>query len=487
LQLDVVKALQKKLVSIDDKTILDKKDYSFLNTTKEKSDVDAFFHFLKTGRNPWWDSEEDVEDPSFIETLISNKKFKNEFFQLIRNSNVRKRLIYQFSDETIITILNEKKSNVPLPKTLEKQKQREHFWESILKFQIHKNKKLLTEELNKLYYSTRIDSIQKDVSKFIKKHSKLKDVIKKNVLQKENKLLEINRLQTSIEKVFIKVITKQLKLALETNKTLELSLETIEKYLDDTFKKYVDYKVVEESITQIVKQLVEFFHEKSNRFRSEIQSFTDELVKENITLVADKSLKDFEISQDQIFEYFEKEKESIQETTNEIEDSALYINNAGLVLLHPYIKILFAALNLLDDEGAIAQEKMELAIHLLHYLATKEEKPKEGSLIFEKFLCGYPLDKPIRKHIKLPKSFKDESEKLLSSVIKNWQVLKNTSADGLRENFIKRAGKLILDQDSNKHRIVVERKTQDLLLEKLPWNLNMVKLPWFEQLIFVEW
>ena len=79
----------------------------------------------------------------------------------------------------------------------------------------------------------------------------------------------------------------------------------------------------------------------------------------------------------------------------------------------------------------------------------------------------------------------NEANSLLKAAIKNWQELKNTSPDGLREMFIHRDGKLI--QNENNYKLIVERKAQDVLLEKLNWNISIIKLVWKNELLFVEW
>lgn len=79
----------------------------------------------------------------------------------------------------------------------------------------------------------------------------------------------------------------------------------------------------------------------------------------------------------------------------------------------------------------------------------------------------------------------DEAENLLSQVIKNWPALKNTGIDGLRQMFLSRNGKLIKTEQGFK--LIVERKAQDILLDKLQWNISFAKLPWKKELLFVEW
>jgi hypothetical protein len=34
---------------------------------------------------------------------------------------------------------------------------------------------------------------------------------------------------------------------------------------------------------------------------------------------------------------------------------------------------------------------------------------------------------------------------------------------------------------------MVERAAQDVLLDKITWNISLVKLPWVKELLFVEW
>jgi hypothetical protein len=118
-------------------------------------------------------------------------------------------------------------------------------------------------------------------------------------------------------------------------------------------------------------------------------------------------------------------------------------------------------------------------------LATGDENVFEGNMIMEKFLCGVPLKIPVQKMSLLTESIKNEANELLSEVVRNWPALKNTSADGLREAFIQRDGKLI--QEDTKYRLIVERKAQDVLLERLSWNISMIKLPWISKLIYTEW
>jgi hypothetical protein len=63
--------------------------------------------------------------------------------------------------------------------------------------------------------------------------------------------------------------------------------------------------------------------------------------------------------------------------------------------------------------------------------------------------------------------------------------LKNTSANGLREGFLKRDG--LLTRQDRGWLLRVEKKTLDVLLEKIPWGYGLIRLPWNEYLVTVEW
>ena len=138
---------------------------------------------------------------------------------------------------------------------------------------------------------------------------------------------------------------------------------------------------------------------------------------------------------------------------------------------------------MLNDAGKIVN--LELAIHLLHYLATKKEQQYESNMVFEKFLCGIAIEQSIRREIIIPEALKLKAEKLLEAVITHWEALNNPSTDLLRNEFLQRAGKLSFKNENPK--IIVERKVFDLLLDKLPWTLSLSKLPWIDKLIYTDW
>ncbi len=181
----------------------------------------------------------------------------------------------------------------------------------------------------------------------------------------------------------------------------------------------------------------------------------------------------------------QQEKISKKLKKAEKEDEGIFVNNAGLVLLQPFFDSYFKDFDLLKEGKFKNSESQTVAVHLLHYLATKMELAAEYDLVMEKFLCGWNLDLPIAREVTLSQEMKDECETLLSAAIRHWSALKNTSPDGLREGFLQREGKLILNDFQD--RLVIESKAQDMLLSFLPWGYSIFKLPWMKSALYVEW
>lgn len=179
-------------------------------------------------------------------------------------------------------------------------------------------------------------------------------------------------------------------------------------------------------------------------------------------------------------EYFETTK---PETHNYDSQKGYYVQNAGLIIIHPFIKDLFRNCHLIKEGNTIVDK--ELAVHILHYAATKREQDYEHNMLFEKFLCGMPIQQPIQREISICDAHKIQVEEMLQSVLEHWSALKSNSTDLLRNEFIQRDGKL--DFQDNNPRLFIEKKTQDILVEKIPWNISVTKIPWIEKLIYTDW
>jgi hypothetical protein len=182
--------------------------------------------------------------------------------------------------------------------------------------------------------------------------------------------------------------------------------------------------------------------------------------------------------------FLESQEKKLPEKLQKEKDD-FFVQHAGLVLLHPFLEYFFKDFNLLKDGQFRNRDAQIMGVHLLHFLATKDELAAEHAMLFEKFLCGVEPGDPIDRFITLSQEMKDEGENLLRAVIGHWKALKNTSPDGLREGFLQRDGSLALDDFQN--RLIVESKAQDVLLSFLPWGFSYFKLPWMECALNVEW
>jgi hypothetical protein len=162
----------------------------------------------------------------------------------------------------------------------------------------------------------------------------------------------------------------------------------------------------------------------------------------------------------------------------QIKQEGIYIQNAGLIIVASLLPALFKKLALFDG---FAITDTNRAVCLVQYLASGRERIAEFELGLAKILCGLDTDTPVDTYIRLTKEEKQAINDLLVSVIEYWEVLKNTSPEGLQQTFLQRPGKLQLV--NNEWVLQVEQKPWDVLLPHLPWNIDITKLPWMPYLL----
>ena len=162
-----------------------------------------------------------------------------------------------------------------------------------------------------------------------------------------------------------------------------------------------------------------------------------------------------------------------------------YVANAGLVLLWPFLNMLFDRLGYLEQRRFKSPALAERAAHLLQFLATGEENFPEYELVLNKLLCGVETAQPVARAVQLTPEERSLGEDLLRAVLQRWEVLKNTSVAGLRETFLRRAGRL--DYHTERVALTVETKTLDILLDQRPWAISTIRLPWMPLPLYVTW
>ena len=163
----------------------------------------------------------------------------------------------------------------------------------------------------------------------------------------------------------------------------------------------------------------------------------------------------------------------------------IYLANAGLVLLGPYISRLFTMLSLTHQGKFIDDNTQEKALHVLQYLVNGQQDSPEFQLSLNKILCGMNTAKPLKYHPELTAEDMAMAEGLLAGVIQNWPSIGNTSLDGLRQTFLQREGVITLEKEAWKLRI--KPTAFDVLLDSLPWSFTVIKFPWMERVLHVEW
>ena len=181
----------------------------------------------------------------------------------------------------------------------------------------------------------------------------------------------------------------------------------------------------------------------------------------------------------------QKKLENQNKTPYTIENNNLYIRNAGLVLLHPFLATYFTRLGLLQKGKFIDEETQMRAALLMEYLVWKTSDAPEHHLPLNKILVGLPVEAPIIRSIAMTEAEFELSEQMLKAVTQSWDKLKNTSVDNLRVSFLQREGAMT-NKDGD-WVIRVEQRAYDVLLATLPWGLGMVRHSWMQQTIFIEW
>lgn len=171
-----------------------------------------------------------------------------------------------------------------------------------------------------------------------------------------------------------------------------------------------------------------------------------------------------------------------------IAEEGFHVSNSGLILLGPYLPMLFERVGLKlspSEPESPTPAALSVAMVLLHFLATGRDDPAEFELVLPKVLCGQLPQDSFEGPVALDPAARAEADQLLDSVLAHWGALKDSSIDGLREGFLVREGKLSLRDGI--WRLQVEQKPWDMLLEQLPWSLQFTKFPWMPNPLKTEW
>ena len=242
---------------------------------------------------------------------------------------------------------------------------------------------------------------------------------------------------------------------------------------------------VKDEVIPLLKKRVIKFNELVQLIKN--QTFQTEMIKEVQTEINnwEKPLKQKKTNKTIPVNPFEqKEIREFEKSVTVIDDKdAIYISNAGLVLIAAFIPSYFEKIGTSSENKILENTK---AVCILNYLTTGSVNMEEYDLVFPKILCGLSYKEPVStKSFHVSNAIKKETENMLNSVIEHWNILQNTSVNGLRDSFLRREGKLSFN--GSEWKLTVEQKPYDLLLDHLPWNFSMIKLPWMKHLLKTQW
>ncbi|MBL8350886.1 MAG: hypothetical protein JNL87_11275 [Burkholderiaceae bacterium] len=166
----------------------------------------------------------------------------------------------------------------------------------------------------------------------------------------------------------------------------------------------------------------------------------------------------------------------------------LYVPNAGLVLLWPFIQRFADRLGLLRPGKPVRWRDAAAARRaavLLHCAISGDPEPPEFQLLLPKLLCGLPLDEPLQP-VEAPSTDEQaECEAMLVAVIAQAPILRQMSVAGFRASFGLREGQL---SSRDGHPLLrVERQAYDVVIDRFPWSASLVRLPWMPTLLQVQW
>lgn len=464
----------------------------------------AVFHFLKTGQRPWWigtaDTMNKLLEVKQLHMVVKKQLslYKQLFQEQFTSVIVVDRWVKQLSDEQLILLLTHvaaeqsPKQSSNIQKTLFykshtstiERKLREVFWKTVIATLVKPTEK--EEEVLRWFRQQLITMIKWDVTSSPESGRKeLKQLVKAirlisgiNTRISEEKVVSnfLESLNPAAETLNTTVVPENIGTLKTALLATDSESEPASTATDSSVEGAAKEKVPSEETNPNESKAAELDENRVERTETdsveETVVSTNKLTDQNDDLLPKKEM--------------ESDWQPLQETNGEeeiIPESGIIIENAGLVILHPFLNYFFKDLNLVDEQDQLTDK--DLAVHVLHYVATGKTADYEHAMLFEKYLVGLPLGAPITRTIEITTEIQEKTIKLLQAVRSNWGPLSGTSDAGIRETFLVREGKLILTEEWD--RLVMEKKTVDILMEKLSWSVSMIHLPWKEGVLYVEW
>jgi len=190
---------------------------------------------------------------------------------------------------------------------------------------------------------------------------------------------------------------------------------------------------------------------------------------------------------DQIEKGQQRIKWSLEGNNDSIKKEIMYVNNAGLAVIAPFLPRYFKMLQMLDEAGKFKDAANAIrAVHLIQYIATGQSETEEPLLVFNKLLCGLPIATPVPKGIDLTQQEEEMTQGMLNAILAHWKGMGTASLEGLRGGFLIRDGRLEWHSDGYWN-LDVEKKAYDVIMRSLPWSISMMQFSWLDYRIQVTW
>jgi hypothetical protein len=162
-----------------------------------------------------------------------------------------------------------------------------------------------------------------------------------------------------------------------------------------------------------------------------------------------------------------------------------FVNNAGLVLVAPFLPRLFSGLHLVENSKFKNTGCRIRAVRLTQFIVDERIDTPENALMLNKLLCGMNGTESVPSMTSVTKDEQEEITSMFNEILRYWKVLSKTSMCGLREAFLQREGRLQINEEmSNLH---VVGKAIDILIDRIPWSISNIRQPWMERPIYVTW
>lgn len=462
----------------------------------KKSHLELFSFFIKTGNLPWWaDSEDKNPVKESLDFLIRNEKsaLRHSMYEWIRHPDALKRIVIQIGfpkwaelaatnvDWTgeELTFMLSRLMNL-LKKSASWNNYPEHKLQEILGLKFLPFVFSLPRKTQPATDFWRGFLTQLTPGQSVKYEDLLAEILLQlekinqgQIRRKERQEQEENGEQEEDTDAFLwKDKTKrgslQAKLFERVKRFLEVKTLAPEERIQwlERLQKLNEEAAEDEDLQEILRLL----EQETTADETEINFESDKRETSDLTE---------NIDEPELLKLIKEEKYQFSDTDE------LFVNNAGLVILFPFLNRFFENLNLLDERRFVDVAAAHRAVGLLQFLADGREIPLEHRCGLNKILCGLDAETVLEFGEPVTPEEAEACQTLLEAVIANAPILGEMSVDGFRGSFLIRKG--ILRAGVGAWQLNVERETFDVVLERFPWSWSVVKLPWMKWAISVEW